>query len=89
MSFVRFATICDVRTAGPGTPCNARSTEYTAHPHCRGCGDHVCPAHVRPGSEVDRDEHGVSVLCIHCDPADDVVGAEAVAPPRLSFASAT
>ena len=46
MSMVRFAMLCD--------KCGSRSDEYTGWPHCRECGEDVCPACSTNPSEDER-----------------------------------
>ncbi len=59
MSLVKFACICD--------KCDARGPEYTMFPHCRECGDQVCPA---CDIEGERDEETGKTLCKSCAPEE-------------------
>lgn len=74
---VSFADECGV--ALPTGPCGVEGEQYRPLPTCRECGERVCPAHVVPGSEKDRDydrqgdgDHGPeagmeeTVLCVPC-----------------------
>ena len=55
MALVRFATICD--------HCKKRSREYEAYPHCRECGDDVCP---ECSHEKETDDETNTTVCFRC-----------------------
>jgi len=68
MAMVPFAAKCDAAVTmitGEKGVCGKRSAEYTSWPTCRECHEHVCPEHMRPGTD-DSDDHGYTCICASC-----------------------